>query len=742
MRHQAVAAKKRLESAMQDQRRLAQQVGKLEAAKRVRLKALGQPPTKNADPWNSGSPEPSNSGWNLVKQQTELAKARREIERLQSAQSGAESDSQQKAQNLVTGLESEILALARKIETYEKQLTILGVAMPGPYEDTLLHSRSETTFDLTPSALLWVLQEWHYGNEIYLRDPLNNGIYAYNDSQNGHKHACWPCPVGLVCAGQLFTTPPGQALHLFLSLSQAGGVSNVNRVHQILVQAAASPELAVDALEKIVQHRVAPSDVSALMACLATDTAAMMQLTVFAHHLKGICTTANDITTGNCMKLMTARNQIETALEQRSEEALRLLFGKEASTRVQYFDVVKWFRALEPALNSEEIWAGLLWLRTWDLHAHGSLQPTDVLRAFRFGAVWLIRPESTMCLQRSLHAAANVKQMLQARQEVAQLEETLRTQEDLLHRQETEIASLKARLGEARSLLDKQQQQMEGSGEDKETELAALRLKYLKAKSSLESVVASNAKLIKDLDRSKAELAALQLKSQLHNESGEENGMQSLQPNTACCGMDDFQLKQQLISARHAVAQLQIELEAARSKLAIYRLHPLHSSKSLHGKIKAVRIKQPYHQQGKAECIDRQMKHERNITQMELVQEFAEMGCTGCAIMEVPEELRGLPDDGNIVELHIHSAALESHVTGPQGMTFITVDFYQHETQMTPVLEGAFCTDTQLADDCLPTDSFNSSLCQFNIICMVFHISCCRTKPSIQYYMPIHSEHE
>lgn len=48
----------------------------------------------------------------------------------------------------------------------------------------------------------------------------------------------------------------------------------------------------------------------------------------------------------------------------------------------------------------------------------------------------------------------------------------------------------------------------------------------------------------------------------------------------------------------------------------------------------------------------------------------------------------GLADHETIVELHLHAASLAQHVVGPQGMTCLSVDFYQHETQLTPVLEG------------------------------------------------------
>lgn len=48
----------------------------------------------------------------------------------------------------------------------------------------------------------------------------------------------------------------------------------------------------------------------------------------------------------------------------------------------------------------------------------------------------------------------------------------------------------------------------------------------------------------------------------------------------------------------------------------------------------------------------------------------------------------GLAVEESIVELHVHAASLEPHAVGPHSMTFLSLDFYEFETQLTPVLEG------------------------------------------------------
>lgn len=50
-----------------------------------------------------------------------------------SAAAACFATAQQRFRNLVGGLESEILALGRKLQAYEQQLTALGVPLPGPY---------------------------------------------------------------------------------------------------------------------------------------------------------------------------------------------------------------------------------------------------------------------------------------------------------------------------------------------------------------------------------------------------------------------------------------------------------------------------------------------------------------------------------------------------------------------------------------------------------------------------------
>ncbi len=89
----------------------------------------------------------------------------------------------------------------------------------------------------------------------------------------------------------------------------------------------------------------------------------------------------------------------------------------------------------------------MLWLRTWDLHAAGGLQPSDVLHAFRLGAVWRIRPPGVAgtgasgapSVRESLQAARELQQQLGAGREAAQLEQALREREAQLGHQGKEV---------------------------------------------------------------------------------------------------------------------------------------------------------------------------------------------------------------------------------------------------------------------------------------------------------------
>ena len=75
---------------------------------------------------------------------------------------------------------------------------------------------------MIPAAILWILEEWSHNGVVYLRDPLNNGVYTNRPLTAAHaspagaagttalQPSCWPQPVGLFCGGTLTPIPPRQ----------------------------------------------------------------------------------------------------------------------------------------------------------------------------------------------------------------------------------------------------------------------------------------------------------------------------------------------------------------------------------------------------------------------------------------------------------------------------------------------------------------------------------------------------
>ncbi|GAB4815102.1 hypothetical protein N2152v2_002148 [Parachlorella kessleri] len=833
-KRQAAEAKRRMEGALQDQRHLAQKarsehvtsrveprgssntpvslVGKLETARGLGLMYTG-PQAPSID-GNSASASP-NSAKRFAQQQEELARAREEIQLLKQAEQQAEAQTQQRFHNLVRGLESEVLALARKLQAYEQQLAALGVPVSGPYGGSVNSSLGQPMglaglgeLECLPQAILWILEEWSRNGVVYLRDPLNNGVYssrpvsAAQTSPAGtagaaRQPSCWPHPVGLFCGGTLMAVPPRQALRLFLSLGQqlAGQAARAQALHQPLMQAAGALEAAAAVLEGAVQHSVAHSDVAALLACLGTNTAAVLQPGAFAASLQDICCLAGAVAEGSCRQLRVVQQKVAQVLHQRPEEAVRFLLSRGAGGTtpgtVQYYGLVEWLRMAVPGLSGEEVWAALLWLRTWDLHAcAGGLPPADILHAFQFGAVWRIQADiggdgGDGVVRQSLRAAKELQQQLGAGAEAARLEQALREREGELERKAIEVRVLQSRLVASEAALrsaphalehpharhQAQQQQQQGAaarparqrlsssgveGQDGLDE-GGLRLKYLKAKSALESATACNMRLIRELEGAKSQLAALhESRTAGHSctsSPGKENGGRPWGPAPAPCLprspsapsggaegaslphpaeklrgvggpqlLGSLQLQQQLSEARHCAAQLQIELDAAQAKLAIYRSHSGDSrapsaaaaAAAAECAIKAVRPGQPAasHNLCQAERLGPKagsMSSQRGqepaaAAAADMADTLSGKQCTPSRAVHAgqpayePEELRGLPAHQSIVELHVHAADLGQHVLGPQGMTFLTLDFYQHETQTTAVMEGAspqYNTSTQ-----------------------------------------------
>lgn len=56
--------------------------------------------------------------------------------------------------------------------------------------------------------------------------------------------------------------------------------------------------------------------------------------------------------------------------------------------------------------------------------------------------------------------------------------------------------------------------------------------------------------------------------------------------------------------------------------------------------------------------------------------------------MDLDEELAGLAPDENIFEVHLAGAALDEGVLGKNPPTFLSMDFFEHETQATAVVSS------------------------------------------------------
>lgn len=217
--------------------------------------------------------------------------------------------------------------------------------------------------------------------------------------------------------------------------------------------------------------------------------------------------------------------------------------------------------------------------------------------------------------------AEQQEQLVAARERGGALEQQLRERDCLVEQQARELSSLRAQLaqqcrtscadapsratgvavlhGAAGGVVPLGMQQRgrtssdggEGGGE------AWLRLKYLKAKSALDSVVASNTRLLRELEAAHTQLHSLQAQqaqqrgqgcserwagpAQLVVGSGtdERDGAGSFSGGSGMAGASGSAapavLRQQLAAATHRADCLQIELEAALGKLAIYQAHSL-----------------------------------------------------------------------------------------------------------------------------------------------------------------------
>jgi hypothetical protein len=112
-------------------------------------------------------------------------------------------------------------------------------------------------------------------------------------------------------------------------------------------------------------------------------------------------------------------------------------------------------------------------------------------------------------------------------------------------------------------------------------DVQALRVKYLKSKSAVESLAASHTRLLRQLESSRDEAAAAQAQHRHHLlqlqaggggtplQQGPEQGYGFNGPS----GAQLLHLRQQLAVACHRAERLQIELDASQSRLAVYEAH-------------------------------------------------------------------------------------------------------------------------------------------------------------------------
>eukprot|EP00887_Chlorella_sp_A99_P000724 scaffold5.g724.t1 len=321
--------------------------------------------------------------------------------------------------------------------------------------------------------------------------------------------------------------------------------------------------------------------------------------------------------------------------------------------------------------------------------------------------------------------------------EVAALQAQLAQQQGLAQRQATEIRALQALLAQQEEETRRRRLTAgSGGGGAWEGELeegagpavsaaGPVRLKYLKTKSALDSATSANTRLLRELEEARAQVGLL-LEQQAAAERREQArrredaraavaaAARRPQPGPAppagACGKENaaragggaapgevLQLQQQLAAARHRVARLEIELEAAIAKLAILQAS-VHQQQRL----------EPDESEGRhAPCGVSPLRVERTASVQRLAphprprQPLApEAPLERQQQPEAREQqghrraaLPGLAPDQNVVQLRLQGAELraatgDSPGLGPQSLTFLSADFYCHETQVTSLGEG------------------------------------------------------
>jgi hypothetical protein len=239
-----------------------------------------------------------------------------------------------------------------------------------------------------------------------------------------------------------------------------------------------------------------------------------------------------------------------------------------------------------------------------------------------------------------------------------------------------------------------------------------LRLKYLKSKSAVESLTASNTRLLRELDSTRAAAAEAQqqLDALAAGRSLQRGGVGSEQ---------QLAVVQELAAADHRAQRLQIELDAALAELAVHRaglqqsrlctqphLLPEGASRAQVG-WPAGQATIPVWQQedGSQPAVTCSLQTMPRVPgQPHLAPSQCPMlsgnmcffsdRAAGAEMANLLLAHAGrLPPQQNVLELHLRSAELLPEALDPlpsqsRPLTFLTADFYDASTQLSSVAEG------------------------------------------------------
>mgnify|MGYP001810778314 CR=1 FL=1 len=251
---------------------------------------------------------------------------------------------------------------------------------------------------------------------------------------------------------------------------------------------------------------------------------------------------------------------------------------------------------------------------------------------------------------------------------------------------------------------------------------ASLRLRYLESRSALERSTHSNGKLLRQLDGARREVQALRLKVRQQQQAAElqaggalpvtgtwqyggpsttswdeagstpgsapDSARQAPQPASSPPATVVLQLRQQLAAAEHQAARLEIELDAAQAKLAVYEQQ---AQQEAYQAQQVQQARPGSWGQGAAKPplswrYSTQPLQPRQV--QSVVTEQPSPSSRWCSTAGPSWGGQASSAPSAVLELHLHAAELDdSSLAGPQPLTFLTADVGA-ATAMTHVLTG------------------------------------------------------